>query len=151
MTAIKNEWNAQKAIRSCMFGPSITRNLIMRVLTICHVKLTRSTVMGQKGFDLRYLSPALCNLWLLLVFLITWMYLQRRGYLHTIMFGKLSAKSSGKQTAMSICGSHGCLRDARNNIARCISAPVSISILSTVGNWREGSNTPRSFVLVQPC
>ena len=43
--------------RTC--GPSITRNLITRVLTICHVKLTQSAVMEQKRFDLRSLSPAL--------------------------------------------------------------------------------------------
>ena len=43
--------------RTCR--PSITRNLITRVLTICHVKLTQSAVMEQKRFDLRSLSPAL--------------------------------------------------------------------------------------------
>ena len=48
------------------FGPSITRNLITRVLTICHVKLFR-TALEQKRFDLRSLSPALRNLWLLLI------------------------------------------------------------------------------------
>ena len=37
----------------------VTRNLITRVLTICHVKLTQSTAMEQKRFDLRSLSPAL--------------------------------------------------------------------------------------------
>ena len=49
------------------FGPSTTCNLITRVLTICHVKLTQSTALEQKRFDLRSLSPALRNLWLLLV------------------------------------------------------------------------------------
>ena len=49
------------------FGPSITRNLITRVLTICRVKLTQSTAIEQKRFDLRSLSSALHNLWLLLV------------------------------------------------------------------------------------
>ena len=49
----------------CPFGPSITRNLLTRVLTICHVKLTQSTALEQKRFDLRLLSPALRNLWLL--------------------------------------------------------------------------------------
>ena len=29
----------------------------------------------------------------------------------------------------SIFGLHGCLQEARNNIARCISAPVPISFL----------------------
>ena len=48
------------------FGTSISRNLITRVLTIYHVKLTRSTVFAQKRFDLRSMSPALRNLWLLL-------------------------------------------------------------------------------------
>ena len=42
-------------------------NLIMRVLTICLVKLTQSTALEQMRFDLRSLSPALPNLWLLLV------------------------------------------------------------------------------------
>ena len=43
------------------------RNLITRALTICHQKLTQSIAMEQKCFDLRSLSPALSNLWLLLV------------------------------------------------------------------------------------
>ena len=43
------------------------RNLVMRALTICHEKLTQSIAMEQKCFDLRSLSPALSNLWLLLV------------------------------------------------------------------------------------
>ena len=42
------------------------RTLITRVLTIGHVKLTQSTALEQKRFDLRWLSPALRNLWLLL-------------------------------------------------------------------------------------
>ena len=42
--------------------------LITCVLTICHVKLTRSTSLEQKRFDLRSLSPALRNLWLLLLY-----------------------------------------------------------------------------------
>ena len=42
-------------------------DLITHVLTICHVKLTQSTVLEQKCFDLPLLWPALCNLWLLLV------------------------------------------------------------------------------------
>ena len=52
-TSIKNEWNAQNAI------------LITRALTICHEKRTQSIAMEQKCFDLRSLSPALSNLWLL--------------------------------------------------------------------------------------
>ena len=64
-TSTKNEWNTQNA-KSRAFGPSITRNLITRFLTICHVKLTQSTALEQKRFDLRSLSPTLRNLWLLL-------------------------------------------------------------------------------------
>ena len=45
------------------------RNLITPVLTNCHMKLTQSTVVEQKRFDLLSLSLALCNLWLLLVIL----------------------------------------------------------------------------------
>ena len=41
----------------------------MRVLTICHVKLTQRTVLEQKRFDLRSLSLILCNLWLVLAYL----------------------------------------------------------------------------------
>jgi len=48
------------------FGSSITRNLITCVLTFYHVKLTQSTALVQKRFDLRSLSPAIRNLWLLL-------------------------------------------------------------------------------------
>ena len=44
----------------------LTCNLIMCVLTICHMKLMQSTALEQKCFDLRLLSPAL-HLWLLLV------------------------------------------------------------------------------------
>ena len=56
-TSTKNEWNAQNAIWSRAFGPSITGNLDTRVLTF------------WKHFDLRWLSPAIRNLWLLLVYL----------------------------------------------------------------------------------
>ena len=38
-----------------------------RVVTFCHTKLTQITALEQKHFDLRSLSPALRNLWLLLV------------------------------------------------------------------------------------
>ena len=48
------------------FGSSITRNLITPVLTFYHVKHTQSTALVQKRFDVRSLSPALRNLWLLL-------------------------------------------------------------------------------------
>ena len=45
----------------------LTSNLITRDLTICHVKLMQSTALEEKRFDLRSLSPALRNPWLLLV------------------------------------------------------------------------------------
>ena len=45
----------------------IERNLITSILTTYHVKLTQSTELGQKRLDLRLLSPALCNIRLLLV------------------------------------------------------------------------------------
>ena len=67
MSSAKNEWNTQNAIWS---RASITRNLITRVLTICHVKLTQSTSLEQKRFDLRSLSPALRTLWLLLALIV---------------------------------------------------------------------------------
>ena len=51
-----------KGMYITLFGPSITRNLITRVLTICHVK-----ALEQKRFNLRSLSLALRNFWLLLV------------------------------------------------------------------------------------
>ena len=47
----KNEWNLHNTIWSGMFGPSITRNLIMHVLTICHMKLKNTKhSMGAKVF-----------------------------------------------------------------------------------------------------
>ena len=45
----------------------IERNLITTILTTYHVKLTQSTALGRKRLDLRLLSPALCNIRLLLV------------------------------------------------------------------------------------
>ena len=62
-------WNAQKALWSRAFGPSITRYLITRVLTTCFVKFTQSTALGQKRFDLS-LSRALRNLRLSLIYVI---------------------------------------------------------------------------------
>ena len=59
--------DAQNAILLRVFGPSITRYLITRVLTICHVKLMQSSAMEKRRFDHRLLSPALRNLGLLLV------------------------------------------------------------------------------------
>ena len=62
------KWNAQKGVWSCAFWPSTSCNLILHVLTICHEKPTQSThCVGAKTFNLWSLSPALCNLWLLLV------------------------------------------------------------------------------------
>ena len=49
-TSTKNEWNAQNAIWSRAFRPFTPRNLITRVLTICHVKLTQSTAMEAINF-----------------------------------------------------------------------------------------------------
>ena len=68
MLISKNVWNAQNPLLSPAFGRSIICNLITRVLTICHVKLTQSTVLELKRFDLRSLPSALLNHWLLLVF-----------------------------------------------------------------------------------
>ena len=61
-TSTKNFWNAQNALWSRTSGPTITCNLITRVLTTCHMKLTQRTAAEQKRFDLRSLSPALHNL-----------------------------------------------------------------------------------------
>ena len=54
-------------IWSCVIWPSTSCNLITRVLTVCHVKLTQNTALQQKCVDLQSLSPGLPNLWLLLV------------------------------------------------------------------------------------
>ena len=67
-SSTENEWNASHAIWSHAFRPSITCDLITHVLTIYHVKLMQSTGFEQKCFDLPSLSPALRNLWLLLVY-----------------------------------------------------------------------------------
>ena len=53
-TSTKNEWNARNAVWSRASRPSAPRNLITRVLTICHVKLTQSTAMEQKRLHLRW-------------------------------------------------------------------------------------------------
>ena len=58
---------AQNAIWSREFQTSIRRYQITRVLTIWHVKPTQSTALEQERFDVRSLSPAFHNLWLLLV------------------------------------------------------------------------------------
>ena len=51
-----------------MFGPSTSRYLITRGLTICYEKLTQSTAMEQKDLDFRSLSPALPNLFFITSF-----------------------------------------------------------------------------------
>ena len=56
------------------FWPSIPRNLITHVLTIFHVKFMQSAMLEWKRFDLPSLSPALCNLWLLLVMFYSFWY-----------------------------------------------------------------------------
>ena len=55
-TSTKNEWNTQNIILSlsCTFGPPITHNLIMHVLTKYHLKLIQGTTLEQKTFDLQY-------------------------------------------------------------------------------------------------
>ena len=67
-TSTKNVWNAQNALWSRAFGLSITRKLIARIVTICYLKLSQSTALEQKRFEVRLLSPAFHNLWLLLVY-----------------------------------------------------------------------------------
>ena len=44
----KNKWNAHNTFWLHAFRPLTTCNLIMHVLTICHVKLMQSTVLEQK-------------------------------------------------------------------------------------------------------
>ena len=66
-TSTKNEWNSSKAICDHARSDLGTCNVITRVLIIYHVKVTQSTAIEQKRFDLRSLSPMLHNLWLLLV------------------------------------------------------------------------------------
>ena len=51
------------------------------------------------------------------------------GYLHTCNSMASFLLKALVSKLPSICGSHGCLREARNNIARCISPPVPISFL----------------------
>ena len=59
----KNEWNAQNAIWSD--ARSDLLNLFTGVLTIYHVKRTQWAALQQERFDLPSLTPALCNLRLL--------------------------------------------------------------------------------------
>ena len=62
-TSTNNEWNVQNAIWSHAFGPSVTRYVITRVLTIYYLKLNKQgTALVQRRFDLGSLSPALPNL-----------------------------------------------------------------------------------------
>ena len=69
VASIRKERNVPNAIWSCTFLSSTPCNLITRVLTICHLKLTQITALEQKRLDLRSLSPVLRNLWLLLVYI----------------------------------------------------------------------------------
>ena len=64
-TSTKNEWNAQNAVWSRAFRPSTPRHLITRVFTLCQWNLSKSVWLR---LDLRSLSPALRNLWLLQVY-----------------------------------------------------------------------------------
>ena len=57
------EYTKRNVITHVTFYPL---NLITRVLTICHMKLTQSTVLEQKRLNLWSLSPPLPILWLLL-------------------------------------------------------------------------------------
>ena len=71
-TSTKNEWNTQNIILSLssMFGPPITHNLIMHVLTNYQVKLMQGTALEQSLLTFNIVVwPALCNLRLLLVVL----------------------------------------------------------------------------------
>ena len=61
----------------CTFEPSITCNLIVHVLTICHMKLMQSIGLEENYFDLWSLSPTLRNLWLLLVIYINLCFLRK--------------------------------------------------------------------------
>ena len=65
-TLTKTEWNPRTQFDHACLDLPLTRNLITRVLTICHAKLMQSTALEQKRFDLRSLSPGRRNLWLLL-------------------------------------------------------------------------------------
>ena len=56
-----NEWNAQNAIWSRAFGLFITRNVITRVDYLSRETYAKHND-GAKAFDLRSLSPALCDL-----------------------------------------------------------------------------------------
>ena len=69
-TSTKNEWNASNTIHDHARSDLPSLLLIARVLIIYHAKLAQSTALQKKRFDLRSLSPALHNLWLLLVLAI---------------------------------------------------------------------------------
>ena len=80
----------------CTFGPSITCNLIVHVLTICHMKLMQSIGLEEKHFDLWSLSPTLCNLWLLLVIYIN-LYFLRKARLQEEQFWSQDSLALEKQ------------------------------------------------------
>ena len=80
----------------CTFGPSITCNLIVHVLTICHMKLMQSIGLEEKHFDLWSLSPTLRNLWLLLVIYIN-LYFLRKARLQEEQFWSQDSLALEKQ------------------------------------------------------
>ena len=56
------EWmQCTQRIWSREFGSSITRNLITRFLTICHVKLPQSTTLEQKRIAYFFMELVICN------------------------------------------------------------------------------------------
>ena len=80
----------------CTFEPSITCNLIVHVLTICHMKLMQSIGLEEKHFDLWSLSPTLRNFWLLLVIYIN-LYFLRKARLQEEQFWSQDSLALEKQ------------------------------------------------------
>ena len=80
----------------CTFGPSITCNLIVHVLTICHMKLMQSIGLEEKHFDLWSLSPTLRNFWLLLDIYIN-LYFLRKARLQEEQFWSQDSLALEKQ------------------------------------------------------
>ena len=93
---------AQNAIWSREFQTSIPRYQVTRVLTIWHVKPTQSTALEQERFDVRSLSPAFHNLWLLLVCLKSLIKDTNRKKIHyTLLFTGLNPLSSTRPSAVT--------------------------------------------------
>ena len=93
-------------------GPSlITHNLITLVSTIYHMKLMQSLALEQKCFDLRSISCAPHNLWLLLVSINGKCY-KVLFSLHVIIAtsrsGTGSTTSTGDMTLPTVCPPGGC-------------------------------------------